>query len=174
MKRLITLALALCLLAFGAALAEDPISIDVTPLDYRTGKAIAKPDYNPDQLFKLRVAIDIPRFVDRTDLRLEWLVDGIEIKDPAKDANGYYIVEGVILDQPAALTVRVKDCAFDNADTAEDMYYALQHDRTVERTYYFYRAASGNITLPKTGDLSAIGPAAALIACAGLCWRKRR
>ena len=50
--------------------------------------------------------------------------------------------------------------ALDNAETAEEMYEAMQADRTVSKCYYFNSAqptVNNNIYIPKTGDYTVTG-----------------
>lgn len=177
MRKILALILALAiLLAMGTALAADPIAVKITPLDYQTGKAVDK-TYVENELFRLRVDIDIPRFADLTDMQAVIEVDGAEVE--AQDvmlADGAYYITGIVTDQPAALTVKIKDMAYEYADTAEELYNAMQEDRTVSDTYYFYSTTTENrnIIIPKTGDASIIIPVITILACAGLCLGKRR
>lgn len=179
MRKILSIILAFALLcAMGAALASEAIAISVTPLDYHTGRAISKPAYHADQVFRLRVGVDIPRFMDKTHLNLKWIVNGVEIDPPVKEADGYYYVEGIVLDTPASLTVRVEDASFEAAQTAEEMYNAMQNDRTTDYIYYFSGNAAPQydyeITIPKTGDMSIIGPVAGIAACLALLIPRRR
>ena len=50
------LLLCLCTVAYAA----DPVTLDITALDYQTGKAVSK-TYLPNELFKLKADIRIPR-----------------------------------------------------------------------------------------------------------------
>ena len=53
------LMLCLCTIAYAA----DPVTLDITALDYQTGKAVSK-TYVNNELFLLKVDLDIPRFFD--------------------------------------------------------------------------------------------------------------
>ena len=88
------------------------------------------------------------RQLDTNDLKLE---------------AGTYYLSGIVTDQPAALRITVKDKAYDNATTAEELYNAMQKNRTVSKTYYFNTAqpaeqpiAKNPVVIPKTGDISII------------------
>lgn len=164
----ITILIALCLLlSFGAALADDPVSIRITPLDYQTGKAVSKAGYVENEMFSLRVDVDVPRFTDLDDMEMVVEIDGVELEFCDVDlADGTYYITGIVTGQPAAITVKAKDMAYDNADTAEELYNALRSDRTVSATYYFYQTASASILIPKTGGSSILAP---LLVIAGLC-----
>ena len=178
MRKIITLVLVACLMGcMGLAYAAEPVTVSIIPVDYQTGKPVNK-TYVENELFRLKVYIDIPRFVDLSNMRLFVEVDGVEIAEPDMILeSGTYIIEGVVKTQPASVTVKIKDMAFDNAETAEDMYNAMQQDRTVSATYYFYSAAvesGGGLYIPKTGDMSIVAPALACVGVALLCLPKRR
>ena len=53
------LMLCLCTIAYAA----DPVTLDITALDYQTGKAVSK-TYVNNELFLLKVDLGIPRFFD--------------------------------------------------------------------------------------------------------------
>ena len=160
MKKLVCTFVALLLLCLcTVAYAADPMTVDITALDYQTGKAVSK-TYVPNELFKLKVDISIPRFYDLTDMELIIDLDGVELEanDLRLEAGTYYL-SGIVTDQPAALRVTVKDRAYDNAATAEELYNAMQINRTVSKTYYFNTAqpaeqpiAKNPVVIPKTGD----------------------
>lgn len=176
MRKIIAFILIVCLMGcMGMAYAAEPMKVSITPVDYQTGKAVNK-TYVENELFRLRVDIEIPRFVDLYNMELEIKVDGVEIADTEIElASGTYYIDGIVKAQPASITVKIKDTAFDNADTAEELYNAMQQDRTVSATYKFYSAAGeSGLYIPKTGDASIVFPA---LACAGvvlLAWPKRR
>ena len=92
--------------------------------------------------------------IDQTDLKLE---------------DGTYYITGIVIDQPAALRVTIKDMAYNNAETAEDLYNAMQQDRTVSKTYYFNAAqpaeqpiAKNPVVIPKTGGASVLAYAVSI------------
>lgn len=178
MRKIIAVILVACLMGcMGLAYAAEPIKVSITPVDYQTGKAVNK-TYVENELFRLKVNIDLPRFVDLSNMQMVVEVDGVEIAGPEIVlASGDYYIEGIVKAQPAKLTVKIKDMAFDNAETAEELYNAMQQDRTVSATYYFYSAAvteNEGFYIPKTGDASIIGPIVAM-ACVGVvAWPKRR
>ena len=151
----VMLMLCLCTVAYAA----DPVTLDITALDYQTGKAVSK-TYVNNELFLLKVDIGIPRFFDLTDTELIVELDGVKLdtNDLRLEAGTYYL-SGIVTDQPAALRITVKDKAYDNATTAEELYNAMQKNRTVSKTYYFNAAqpaeqpiAKNPVVIPKTGD----------------------
>ena len=160
MKKLtciLTVMLMLCLCT--VAYAADPVTLDITALDYQTGKAVSK-TYVNNELFLLKVDLGIPRFFDLTDMELIIELDGVKLdaNDLRLEAGTYYL-SGIVTDQPAALRITVKDKAYDNATTAEELYNAMQKNRTVSKTYYFNAAqpaeqpiAKNPVVIPKTGD----------------------
>ena len=151
----VMLLLCLCTIAYAA----DPVTLDITALDYQTGKAVSK-TYVNNELFLLKVDLGIPRFFDLTDMELIVELDGVKLdaNDLRLEAGTYYL-SGIVTDQPAALRITVKDKAYDNATTAEELYNAMQKNRTVSKTYYFNAAqpaeqpiAKNPVVIPKTGD----------------------
>lgn len=183
MKKTIALITALLLLlCMGVAYAADPITLGISAVDVQTGKVITKTSYAENELFELRVEVGMPRFVSTADLQLTIETDGVEITEQNVELmGGVYYIKGIVIDQPAAIRVKIKDCAFQNADTAEEMYEALQHDRTVLKTFYFYATtgaaaykAGDAVVIPKTGDASAIAYAVLAVVAAAACWPKRR
>lgn len=170
MKKLTCILMAILLLCLcTVAYAADPMTVDITALDYQTGKAVSK-TYVPNELFKLKVDIGIPRFCDLTDMELIVELDGVKLdtNDLRLEAGTYYL-SGIVTDQPAALRVTIKDMAYNNAETAEDLYNAMQQDRTVSKTYYFNAAqpaeqpiAKNPVVIPKTGDASALAYAVSI------------
>ena len=151
----VMLMLCLCTVAYAA----DPVTLDITALDYQTGKAVSK-TYVNNELFLLKIDLGIPRFFDLTDMELIIDLDGVELdtNDLRLEAGTYYL-SGIVTDQPAALRITVKDKAYDNATTAEELYNAMQKNRTVSKTYYFNAAqpaeqpiAKNPVVIPKTGD----------------------
>lgn len=166
MKKLTCIIMAVLLLSLCAiAYAAEPLALDITALDYQTGRAVSK-TYVPNELFKLKVDIGIPRFYDLTDMELVVELDGVELdKHDLALVDGVFYLTGIVKDQPAALRITVKDKAYANAETAEDLWKAQQQDRTVSKTYYFNIAQQDTTTpvrVPKTGAQSALGCAASI------------
>lgn len=184
MKKLVSLLLIMCLLCCtGAAYAVEPIKVSITPLNPQTGNVISSPSYTDNTLFAVQVDIDIPRFTDSSDLDLKLEIAGVEITNHnLKLLTGTYYVEGVVLDLPSSLTVRINDMALENAVTAEDYYYAMQIDRSVCATYCFAQSATtsqgslNTIMPPKTGDAPIRWTGAVLLGltsvCASIKWRR--
>lgn len=178
----VIVALALCL-CLGAAYAADGISIRITPLDPQTGQPAA-PVYADNTLFALRVDISIPRFYQTDNLELKIIVRGAEIyEQDLRLENGSYYINGIVLHQPASLTVRVKDTAYENAVTAEELYNAMQTDRSTEAAYTFNRTNNSGAKLrqnvivdaiPKTGDPSVAVTALLALIGAAVCRKGRR
>ena len=170
MKKLVCILAAILLLCLcTVAYAADPMTVDITALDYQTGKAVSK-TYVPNELFKLKVDIGIPRFFDLTDMELIIELDGVKLdeNDLRLEAGTYYL-SGIVTDQPAALRITVKDKAYDNATTAEELYNAMQKNRTVSKTYYFNAAqpaeqliAKNPVVIPKTGGASVLAYAVSI------------
>lgn len=170
MKKLTCILAVMLMLCFCTiAYAADPVTLDITALDYQTGKAVSK-TYVNNELFRLKVDIGIPRFYDLTDMELIIELDGVKLdeNDLRLEAGTYYL-SGIVTDQPAALRITVKDKAYDNATTAEELYNALQQNRTVSKTYYFNAAqpaeqpiAKNPMVIPKTGGASVLAYAVSI------------
>ena len=161
MKRIFSLILCILLIcSMTVAFAAEPITMDIQAVDVQTGKAVSK-SYVENELFKLRVDLNVPRFADIENLELIIECDGVEIEEPVMTlTTGRYYLEGIVLTQPAAICVKIKDVALDNAETAEEMYEAMQKDRTVTKCYYFNSAqptVNNNLYIPKTGDYTVTG-----------------
>ena len=161
MKRIFSLILCILLIcSMTVAFAAEPITVDIQAVDVQTGKAVSK-SYVENELFRLRVDLNVPRFADLDNLELIIECDGVEVEEPIMTlATGRYYLEGIVLTQPAAICVKIKDVALDNAETAEEMYEAMQADRTVSKCYYFNAAqptVNNNIYIPKTGDYTVTG-----------------
>ena len=159
MKRIFSLILCI-LLIFSmttAFAADEKITIDIQPVDYQTGKAVNK-SYVENELFRLRVDIDVPRFMDMDNLEMLIEVDGVEIEEPIMElVTGRYYIEGIVVTNPANICVKVKDTAYEVADTAEDLYYAMQTNRSVSACYNFNTAPKTEMYIPKTGDYTVTG-----------------
>lgn len=174
MKKFTILFAVLLLLICSAAYAADAITVNITALDYQSGKAVSK-TYVENELFLLKVELGIPRFTDLNDMELIVELDGVEVDESNLVlADGTYYIAGIVLDQPAALRVTVKDKAYDNAVTAEQLYNAIQKNRTASKTYYFNATQTVKTTttttveIPKTGAPSVLYPAIGLLAL-GFC-----
>ena len=163
------LAVMLMLCICTAAYAADPVTLDITALDYQTGKAVSK-TYVNNELFLLKVDLGIPRFFDLTDMELVIELDGVKLdENNLQLADGTYNITGIVIDQPAALRVTIKDMAYENATTAEELYNAMQKNRTVSKTYYFNAAqpaeqpiAKNPVVIPKTGGASVLAYAVSI------------
>lgn len=160
MKRYLSIIVALLILfsmTFAFA-AEEKITIDIQTIDYQTGKVVSK-SYVENEMFRLYVDIDVPRFYDTTNLELAIETDGIEITEPIIElATGRYFIEGIVAEQPASFCVKVKDMAYEYADTAEDLYNAMKVNRSVIACYNFSAPkAAEPLAIPKTGDYTVSG-----------------
>lgn len=169
MKKITCILAAMLLLVCSAAYAADAITVNITALDYQTGKPVSKA-YVENELFLLKVDLGIPRFFDLTDMELIIELDGVKLdaNDMRLEAGTYYL-SGIVTDQPAALRITVKDKAYDNATTAEELYNAMQQNRTVSKTYYFNSAqpaeqpiAKNPVVIPKTGGASVLAYAVSI------------
>ena len=152
-KYLAILMAVLLICSMTVAFAAEPITVDIQAVDYQTGKAVSK-TYVENEMFRLMVDINIPRFADLKHMELIIECDGVEIDEPAMTlTTGRYYLTGIVTEQPAAICIKVKDIAFATATTAEEMYNAMQNDRTVSKCFYFYNNNQPvPVNVPKTGS----------------------
>ena len=95
-------------------------------------------------------------FLNNLELLIE--VDGVEIEEPLMElVTGRYYIEGIVVTNPANICIKVKDTAYETADTAEDLYYAMQTNRSVSACYNFNTAPKAEMYIPKTGDYTVTG-----------------
>ena len=127
MKRIFSLILCILLIfSMTAAFAAEPITVDIQAVDVQTGKAVSK-SYVENELFKLRVDLNVPRFADLENLELIIECDGVEVEEPIMTlATGRYYIEGIVLTQPAAICVKIKDVALDNALAAVMLFQTVK------------------------------------------------
>ena len=178
MKKFIAILISVLLLCgmTTAMAADEKVTVAIQPVDYQTGKAVSK-TYVENELFKLRVDLNVPRFADIENLELIIECDGVEVEEPIMTlATGRYYIEGVVMEQPAAICVKIKDVAMENAETAEEMYIAMKTDRSVSKCYYFNAVQptyNQPMAIPKTGGntMDIIIPSVILAATAALILR---
>ena len=168
----------------STAFAADPITVSLAAVDYRDPSVPVTKSYVDNERFAVAVAIDLPPFCDTTNLALKLEYQGVELDEGFTLclAEGRYILTGTVTNAVnAAIRVTVQDTALEAAETAEDLYNAMQADRTVSATFSF-KAKSAAVSyeqdamaIPKTGDAPAIGLAALpLMGMAGILLTGKR
>lgn len=195
MRKIFTLLLcALLLLAAlpAAALDLGQLTLAVQPVDYVSALAgIARPvskAYAANERYAVAVTVSVPQYYDMTNMQV--VVEPANCTVETGDiqlATGTYLVTGTVLAPGASLTVTFRDEALYTASSAQDLYQALQNDRTVSAAAALGTAAytapeteqpgaggAPSMEIPKTGDRAGVA-GLVLIVAAGcvLAIRKR-
>lgn len=188
MRKILFLAVALVMLIALPVSALDlgKLTLTVQPVDYVSALAgIAKPvskTYAANERYAVAVTVQVPQYYDVTNLQIlvepaNCTVESGEIKIE----TGTYIVTGTVLAPGASLTVTFRDEALYTASSAQDLYQALQNDRTVSaaaslgQTYTQESTEQPYINgIPQTGDRAGVAGLVLIVAAACvLAIRKR-
>ena len=181
MRKIIYLAMACIMLMALPASALDlgQLTLTVQPVDYVSALAgIAKPvskPYAANERYAVAVTVNVPQYYDVTDMQVvaEPANCTVETGD-IRLATGTYLVTGTVLAPGASLTITFRDNALYTASSAQDLYQALQNDRTVSAAAALGQAAytapeaqpgAPSMEIPKTGDRA--GAAGFLLIIAG-------
>lgn len=184
MRKILFLAVALVMLIALPVSALDlgKLTLTVQPVDYVSALAgIAKPvskTYAANERYAVAVTVNVPQYYDMSNMRI--VVEPANCTVETGDiqlATGTYLVTGTVLAPGASLTVTFRDNALYTASSAQDLYQALQNDRTISaaatlgQTYTQESAEQPYINgIPQTGDraglagLVLIGAAACVLA----------
>ena len=195
MRKIFTLLLcALLLLAAlpAAALDLGQLTLAVQPVDYVSALAgIARPvskTYAANERYAVAVTVNVPQYYDMSNMRIvvepaNCTVETGEIQL----ATGTYLVTGTVLAPGASLTVTFRDEALYTASSAQDLYQALQNDRTVSAAASLGTAAytapeaeqpgtggTPSMEIPKTGDRAVLAGFLLLLAAVTMyIWRRK-
>ena len=181
MRKLSFLVVALVMLIALPVSALDlgKLTLTVQPVDYVSALAgIARPvskAYAANERYAVAVTVNVPQYYDMSNMRIvvepaNCTVETGEIQL----ATGTYLVTGTVLAPGASLTVTFRDEALYTASSAQDLYQALQNDRTVSAAAALGQAAytapeaqpgAPSMEIPKTGDRA--GAAGFLLIIAG-------
>lgn len=188
MRKLLFLAVALVMLIALPVSALDlgKLTMTVQPVDYVSALAgIAKPvskTYAANERYAVAVTVNVPQYYDMSNMQV--VVEPANCTVETGDiqlATGTYLVTGTVLAPGASLTVTFRDEAIYTASSAQDLYQALQNDRTVSaaaalgQTYTQESPEQPYISgIPQTGDRAGVA-GLVLIVAAGfvLAIRKR-
>ena len=138
MRKLLFLAVALVMLIALPVSALDlgKLTLTVQPVDYVSALAgIAKPvskTYAANERYAVAVTVNVPQYYDMSNMRI--VVEPANCTVETGDiqlATGTYLVTGTVLAPGASLTVTFRDEALYTASSAQDLYQALQNDRTI-------------------------------------------
>lgn len=180
MKKLLFLAVALVMLIALPVSALDlgQLTLTVQPVDYVSALAgIAKPvskTYAANERYAVAVTVNIPQYYDVTDMQVvaEPANCTVETGD-VQLATGTYLVTGTVLAPGASLTITFRDNAIYTASSAQDLYQALQNDRTVSAAATLGQSYTQESTeppyvngIPQTGDRAGVAGLALIVAAA--------
>ena len=168
MKKLLPLIMAALLIIALPVSALDlgKLTLTVQPVDYVSALAgIARPvskAYAANERYAVAVTVNVPQYYDVTNMQV--VVEPANCTVETGDiqlATGTYLVTGTVLAPGASLTVTFRDEAIYAASSAQDLYQALQNDRTVSAAAALGQAAytapeaqpsAPSMEIPKTGD----------------------
>lgn len=153
MKRFLPLILAALLLLAAlpaAALDLGKLTLTVQPVDYVSALAgIAKPvskTYAANERYAVAVTVQVPQYYDVTNLQIIGEPTNCTIETgEIKLETGTYLVTGTVLAPGASLTVTFRDEAIYTASSAQDLYQALQNDRTISAAAAWARPIRKNL-----------------------------
>lgn len=181
MKRLLFLAVALVMLIALPVSALDlgKLTLTVQPVDYVSALAgIAKPvskTYAANERYAVAVTVNVPQYYDVTNLQIIGEPTNCTIETgEIKLETGTYIVTGTVLAPGASIKITFRDNAIYTASTAEQLYQAMQNDRTISaaaalgQTYTQESTEQPYINgIPQTGDRA--GVAGLVLIVAAVC-----
>ena len=178
MKKLLflTVALAMLIALPVSALNLGKLTLTVQPVDYVSALAgIAKPvskTYAANERYAVAVTVQVPQYYDVTNLQIIGEPTNCTIETgEIKLETGTYIVTGTVLAPGASIKITFRDNAIYTASTAEQLYQALQNDRTVSaaaslgQTYTQESTEQPYISgIPQTGDRAGVAGLVLIVA----------
>lgn len=180
MKRLLFLVVALIMLITLPVSAIDlgKLTLTVQPVDYVSALAgIAKPvskTYAANERYAVAVTVSVPQYYDMSNMRV--VVEPANCTVETGDiqlATGTYLVTGTVLAPGASLTVTFRDEALYTASSAQDLYQALQNDRTISAAAALGQTYTQESTeppyvngIPQTGDRAGVAGLVLIVAAA--------
>lgn len=181
MRKLLFLAVALVMLIALPVSAIDlgKLTLTVQPVDYVSALAgIAKPvskTYAANERYAVAVTVQVPQYYDVTNLQIIGEPTNCTIETgEIKLETGTYIVTGTVLAPGASIKITFRDNAIYTASTAEQLYNALQNDRTISAAATLGQSYSQESTdqpyingIPQTGDRA--GVAGLVLIVAAVC-----
>ena len=161
-----------------SALDLGKLTLTVQPVDYVSALAgIAKPvskTYAANERYAVAVTVNVPQYYDVTNLQIIGEPTNCTIETgEIKLETGTYIVTGTVLAPGASVKVTFQDNSIYTATTAEQLYNALQNDRTVSaaaalgQTYTQESTEQPYISgIPQTGDRAGVAGLVLIVAAA--------
>lgn len=188
MRKLLFLIVALVMLiAFPvSALDLGKLTLTVQPVDYVSALAgIAKPvskTYAANERYAVAVTVQVPQYYDVTNLQIIGEPTNCTIETgEIKLETGTYIVTGTVLAPGASIKITFRDNAIYTATTAEQLYNALQNDRTISaaaalgQTYTQESTEQPYISgIPQTGDRAGVAGLVLIVAAAGVLLLRKK
>lgn len=180
MKRLLFLVVALIMIITLPVSALDigKLTLTVQPVDYVSALAgIAKPvskTYAANERYAVAVSVNVPQYYDVTNLQIIGEPTNCTIETgEIKLETGTYIVTGTVLAPGASIKITFRDNAIYTASTADQLYQALQNDRTISaaaalgQTYTQESTEQPYISgIPQTGDREGVAGLVLIVAAA--------
>ena len=169
-----------------SALDLGKLTLTVQPVDYVSALAgIAKPvskTYAANERYAVAVTVQVPQYYDVTNLQIIGEPTNCTIETgEIKLETGTYIVTGTVLAPGASIKITFRDNAIYTASTAEQLYNALQNDRTVSaaaalgQTYTQESAEQPYINgIPQTGDRAGVAGLVLIVAAACVLMLRKR
>lgn len=187
MRKLLFLAVALVMLIALPVSALDlgKLTLTVQPVDYVSALAgIAKPvskTYAANERYAVAVTVQVPQYYDVTNLQIIGEPTNCTIETgEIKLETGTYIVTGTVLAPGASIKITFRDNAIYTASTADQLYNALQNDRTISAAATLGQTYTQESTeppyvngIPQTGDRVGVA-GLVLIVAAAVIWISRK
>lgn len=178
MRKLLFLVVALIMLIALPVSALDlgKMTLTVQPVDYVSALAgIAKPvskTYAANERYAVAVTVQVPQYYDVTNLQIIGEPTNCTIETgEIKLETGTYIVTGTVLAPGASVKITFRDNAIYTASTAQDLYQAMQNDRTISaaaalgQTYTQESTEQPYINgIPQTGDRAGVAGLVLIVA----------
>ena len=169
-----------------SALDLGKLTLTVQPVDYVSALAgIAKPvskTYAANERYAVAVTVSVPQYYDMSNMRV--VVEPANCTVETGDiqlSTGTYLVTGTVLAPGASLTVTFRDEALYTASSAQDLYQALQNDRTISaaaalgQTYTQESPDQPYISgIPQTGDRAGVAGLVLIVAAACVLMLRKR
>ena len=180
MRKILFLIVALVMLIALPVSALDlgKLTLTVQPVDYVSALAgIAKPvskTYAANERYAVAVTVNVPQYYDVTNLQIIGEPTNCTIETgEIKIETGTYIVTGTVLAPGASIKITFRDNAIYTASTAEQLYQALQNDRTISAAAALGQTYTQESTeppyvngIPQTGDRAGVAGLALIVAAA--------
>lgn len=188
MRKILFLAVALVMLIALPVSALDlgKLTLTVQPVDYVSALAgIAKPvskTYAANERYAVAVTVQVPQYYDVTNLQIIGEPTNCTIETgEIKLETGTYIVTGTVLAPGASIKITFRDNAIYTASSAQDLYQALQNDRTISaaaslgQTYTQESTEQPYINgIPQTGDRAGVAGLVLIVAAGCVLAIRRR